>query len=398
MNSIRSFFFLLLLLLTGAQHTAFSPESNSQDTEAIVPGDARFKAYLPMIRDKRVGLVVNHTAVVGAVHLLDTLLALGVDVVRIFAPEHGFRGKADAGAHVASGVDESTGIPVISLYGDHRKPRPDDLAGLDILLFDIQDVGVRFYTYISTMSYVMEACAQEHIPLVVLDRPNPNGHFVDGPLMDSCCTSFIGLHAGVPVSHGMTVGEYGLMVNEEGWLPGGLKADYRVIPVKNWSHERVFRLPLRPSPNLPNMKSVYLYPTLCFFEATALSVGRGTDKPFQIIGHPDFPGDYHFTPKAMPGARHPKLEGRLCHGIDYSALSEDSLRAMGRIRLDWIIGAWQRFPDKNAFFLPHFYKLAGNRALAKQIKAGLSEEEIRASWAPGLRNFKRMRSKYLIYP
>ncbi len=395
---IRPFFFLLLLLLTGARHTVSSPDGNSQRDEVVVPGDARFEAYLPMIRDKRVGLVVNHTARVGSVHLLDTLLALGVDVVKIFAPEHGFRGTADAGAHVASGVDESTGIPVISLYGAHRKPRPDDLAGLDILLFDIQDVGVRFYTYISTMSYVMEACAREHIPFVVLDRPNPNGHFVDGPLMDSCCTSFIGLHAGVPVAHGMTVGEYGLMVNEEGWLPGGLKADFRVIPMKNWSHEQIFRLPVRPSPNLPNMKSVYLYPTLCFFEATVLSVGRGTDKPFQIIGHPDFPGDYHFTPKAMPGAQHPKLEDRLCHGIDYSALPEDSLRAMGRIRLDWIIGAWQRFPDKSAFFLPHFYKLAGNKELEEQIKAGLSEEEIRASWAPGLRNFKEMRSKYLIYP
>jgi len=386
------------MLLGGASGVAGPPSAAGRANDELITGDARFDLYLPLIRGKRVALLVNHTAMINEVHLLDTLLTLGIDVVKIFAPEHGFRGTADAGEHVASGVDKSTGIPVISLYGDHRKPRPEDLEGLDLVLFDIQDVGVRFYTYISTMSYMMEACARAQIPFVVLDRPNPNGHFVDGPLMDSCCTSFIGLHAGVPVAHGMTVGEYGRMVNEEGWLPGGLKADYRVIPVKNWSRDRAFRLPVRPSPNLPNMKAVYLYPTLCFFEATVLSVGRGTEKPFQVIGHPGFPGDFHFTPKPVPGARHPKLEGRLCHGIDYSLLSEDSLRAMGRIRLDWIIGAWQRFPDKSAFFLPHFYRLAGNRELEEQIKAGLSEEEIRASWAPGLRNFEQIRSKYLIYP
>lgn len=386
------------MLLGGASGVADLPSAAGRANDELITGDARFDLYLPLIRGKKVALLVNHTAMINEVHLLDTLLTLGIDVVKIFAPEHGFRGTADAGEHVASGVDKSTGLPVISLYGDHRKPRPEDLEGLDLVLFDIQDVGVRFYTYISTMSYMMEACAREQIPFVVLDRPNPNGHFVDGPLMDTCCTSFIGLHAGVPVAHGMTVGEYGRMVNEEGWLSGGLKVDYRVIPVKNWSHDRVFRLPVRPSPNLPNMKAVYLYPTLCFFEATVLSVGRGTEKPFQVIGHPGFPGDFHFTPKPVPGARHPKLEGRLCHGIDYSLLSEDSLRAMGRIRLDWIIGAWQRFPDKSAFFLPHFYRLAGNRELEEQIKAGLSEEEIRASWAPGLRNFEQIRSKYLIYP
>ncbi len=398
MKSVISLLIAIGMLLGGASGVAGPPSAAGRANDELITGDARFDLYLPLIRGKRVALLVNHTAMINEVHLLDTLLTLGIDVVRIFAPEHGFRGTADAGEHVASGVDKSTGIPVISLYGDHRKPRPEDLEGLDLVLFDIQDVGVRFYTYISTMSYMMEACARAQIPFVVLDRPNPNGHFVDGPLMDSCCTSFIGLHAGVPVAHGMTVGEYGRMVNEEGWLPGGLKADYRVIPVKNWSRDRAFRLPVRPSPNLPNMKAVYLYPTLCFFEATVLSVGRGTEKPFQVIGHPGFPGDYHFTPKPVPGARHPKLEGRLCHGIDYSLLSEDSLRAMGRIRLDWIIGAWQRFPDKSAFFLPHFYRLAGNRELEEQIKAGLSEEEIRASWAPGLRNFEQIRSKYLIYP
>ncbi len=398
MKSVISLLIAIGMLLGGASGVADLPSAAGRANDELITGDARFDLYLPLIRGKKVALLVNHTAMINEVHLLDTLLTLGIDVVKIFAPEHGFRGTADAGEHVASGVDKSTGIPVISLYGDHRKPRPEDLEGLDLVLFDIQDVGVRFYTYISTMSYMMEACAREKIPFVVLDRPNPNGHFVDGPLMDTCCTSFIGLHAGVPVAHGMTVGEYGRMVNEEGWLPEGLKADYRVIPVKNWSRDRAFRLPVRPSPNLPNMKAVYLYPTLCFFEATVLSVGRGTEKPFQVIGHPDFPGDYHFTPKPVPGARHPKLEGRLCHGIDYSLLSEDSLRAMARIRLDWIIGAWQRFPDKSTFFLPHFYRLAGNRELEEQIKAGLSEEEIRASWAPGLQNFEQIRSKYLIYP
>lgn len=398
MKSVILILSAVSMFLSGASPAFNSPSRGGRADDALIPGDARFDLYLPLVRGKKVALLVNHTAMVAGHHLLDTLLSQGVEVVKIFAPEHGFRGTADAGEHVASAVDQSTGIPVISLYGDHRKPESGDLAGVDIVLFDIQDVGVRFYTYISTMSYMMEACAREHIPFVVLDRPNPNGHLVDGPLMDSCCTSFIGLHAGVPVAHGMTVGEYGQMVNEEGWLPGALKADYRVIPVKNWSHNRAFRLPVRPSPNLPNMKSVYLYPTLCFFEATVLSVGRGTDKPFQIIGHPDFPGDYLFTPKSMPGAQHPKLEGRLCHGIDYSVFPEDSLRAMGRIRLDWIIKAWQRFPDKSSFFLPHFYKLAGNHELEEQIKAGLSEEEIRASWAPGLRNFKEIRSKYLIYP
>lgn len=386
-------FMLLHLVACGnAQNDAPVEDSQVQ----VLVGAEQTGAYLPLLEGKRVGLVVNHTSLVDTVHLVDFLLQEGISVQKIFAPEHGFRGTADAGAHVESGRDEATGLPLISLYGSHRKPSSKDLSGLDVVVFDIQDVGVRFYTYISTMSYVMEACAGEDIPFMVLDRPNPNGNLVDGPVMEPCCHSFIGMHPGVPVAHGMTVGEYARMTNREGWISDS--ADLTVIAMDGWTHDTPYQLPVKPSPNLPNMKSIYLYPTLCFFEATAMSVGRGTHKQFQVIGHPAFPGSYSFTPEPMPGAQDPKLKGQECFGIDFSRIPIDSLQQLGRIRLDWLIEAYSDFPEREEFFLPHFYKLAGNKELEKQIKAGLTEQEIRVTWREGLEQFRKMRGKYLLYP
>lgn len=366
--------------------------------DQVVVGAARLDAYLPLLRDKKVGLVVNHTSLVDSTHLVDTLLQLGVAVKTIFAPEHGFRGEADAGAYVNDGRDAKTGLPIISLYGNHRKPAANDLAGLDIIVFDIQDVGVRFYTYISTMSYVMEACAQQGIPFIVLDRPNPNGNLIDGPVMQECCNSFIGLHPGVPVAHGMTVGEYARMVNGEKWLANGVQVDLTVIKMEHYTHDTPYSLPVKPSPNLPNMRSIYLYPTLCFFEATVMSVGRGTGNQFQVIGHPEYPGEYTFTPEPMPGAQHPKLAGKVCYGIDFTTIAPTTLYRDTLLHLEWLIEVYQKFPDKDNFFLPHFYKLAGNYELQQQIEAGLTPAEIRITWRRGLARFKAIRAQYLMYP
>lgn len=389
---------LLLFPLLLWSCTSIGQSRESAAAAPVIVGAERPELYLPILEGKTVGLVVNHTSQVGNEHLVDFLLAEGVQVATIFAPEHGFRGEADAGAHVEDGRDAQTGLPIISLYGSHRKPTADNLHGLDIVIFDIQDVGVRFYTYISTMSYVMASCAEQGIPFMVFDRPNPNGNLIDGPVMQGCCNSFIGLHPGVPVAHGMTVGEYAQMVNEEGWLDTGRKVDLTVIGMDNWTHDTPYELPIKPSPNLPNMRSIYLYPTLCFFEATVMSVGRGTTKQFQLIGHPDYPGDYTFTPEPMPGAQNPKLKGQTCKGIDYSYWDVELLRQDTLLHLDWLIEVYQNFPDKDNFFLAHFYKLAGNHELQEQIQAGLSPAEIRITWREEVNQFKTMREKYLLYP
>ncbi len=377
-----------------------SPGPQPAKSEVPVPAAERFDVYLPQLQGKRIGAVVNHTSVLGETHLVDTLLKLGIRIEKIFAPEHGFRGTADAGEHVRDGRDASTGIPLVSLYGSKKKPGKAELEGLDLVLFDIQDVGARFYTYISTMSYVMEACAEQGLPMLVLDRPNPNGHYVDGPVLKKAYSSFVGLHE-VPVVHGMTVGEYARMVNGEGWLAGGIQCSLTVAPCKNYDHTTRYQLPVKPSPNLPNMRSIYLYPFICFFEGTEVSVGRGTDKQFQVLGSPGFSGgDFSFTPQPMEGAKNPPFEGKLCRGFDLTTLSTEDLARQDALDLSYLITFYQGFDQKESFFLKNLFfdKLAGGPDLRQQIIAGKSETEIRASWQSGLGQFKTIRSKYLLYP
>ncbi len=360
---------------------------------------ARLDAYLPALEGKSVALLVNQTSMIGATHLVDTLLGRGVHIAKIFAPEHGFRGEADAGEKIKDSLDPETGIPMISLYGSSKKPSPKDLAGIDWVVFDIQDVGARFYTYISTMSYVMEACAEQGVSFMVLDRPNPNGHYVDGPIMQKGYESFVGLHH-IPVVHGMTVGEYAQMVNGEGWLKNGVKCELTVIPCDNYDHQTAYELPVRPSPNLPNMRSIYLYPSLCFFEGTDANVGRGTSHQFQVYGHPSIPNaPYLYIPLPKPGAKYPKHKGVMCKGYDLTDIEPDAIRAEGRLNLSYLINFYQEFPEKDAFFLENLFfdKLAGSDQLRKQIIAGKTEEEIRATWQEGLAAFKQIRQKYLIY-
>ncbi|MCC6726702.1 MAG: DUF1343 domain-containing protein, partial [Saprospiraceae bacterium] len=365
--------FIFLLLACGQKSGESlselpKPTVEPQVVGKIVVGSERVGEYLPKLKGKRIAAVVNHTSMIGSVHLVDSLLHLGVDLVTIFAPEHGFRGSASDGEKVKDGKDPATGLPIVSLYGANKKPKPEWLKDIDMVVFDIQDVGARFYTFISTLSYVMEACAEQNIPMLVLDRPNPNGHFVDGPVLDKAFSSFVGLHE-VPVVYGMTIGEYARMVNGEGWLANGVKCDLEVIPCLGYDHKTHYDLPFKPSPNLPNMTSVLLYPSICFFEGTEVSVGRGTDKQFQVIGAPDATvGDYTFTPSPKPGATSPPQQGKLCRGYDLSGLSVDSLRQHKKIDLSFLLKFYQDYPDKSKFFLKtaHFDALAGSAELKQQ--------------------------------
>jgi len=365
----------------------------------ITVGAERTSEYFPLIKGKNVALVANHTSLINGVHLVDTLLSAGFKVVKVFSPEHGFRGNADAGQEIDSKIDLVTGLPIISLYGKNKKPQAADLAGVDLMIFDIQDVGARFYTYISTMTYVMEACAENRIPVIILDRPNPNGFNVDGPVLESEFKSFVGLHP-VPIVHGMTVGEYAQMVNGEGWLENGVKCELSVIPVENYTHSDFYELPVKPSPNLPNKNAIFLYPSLCLFEGTIISVGRGTDYPFQVIGHPDFVlGSYLFTPRSIPGmASKPKYEGQLCNGQNLTGFAESMFQQPRQLHLFWLIEYYKILKDKGNFFDNYFEKLAGTAQLRKQIEEGWSEAKIRESWQPGLEKFKQIRKKYLLYP
>ncbi len=371
----------------------------TKDAE-IIPGAWQTDAYFFILKGKRVAVVGNHTSTVGDTHLVDTLLASGIDVIKVFSPEHGFRGQAAAGERVETGKDPETGIPLFSLYGRYRRPTESQLADVDILLFDIQDVGARFYTYISTMTYVMEAAAQYGIPMIILDRPNPNGHYVDGPVLDADYASFVGLHP-VPVVHGMTVGEYARMINGEGWLNNNKKCDLHVVRVQNYTRRSHYVLPVPPSPNLPNMHAVYLYPSLCFFEGTQISVGRGTNKPFQVYGHPDLPPEtynFRFVPESVRAAPDPPQLGKMCYGVDLSDKPLNKLKTKQEINLDYIIDAYNNFPDKEYFFNNFFDNLAGNALLRYQIKAGYSAQEIRNTWQDELDAFRSIRSAYLLYP
>ncbi len=366
----------------------------------ILPAAERPELYLPLLKNKQVALVENHSSMIRREHLLDYLLKHHIKVKKIFAPEHGFRGTADAGAHVKNSRDTETGLPIISLYGKHKKPTRADLKGIDLILFDIQDVGVRFYTYLSTLHYIMEAGAQQHIPVVVLDRPNPNGQYIDGPVLQKKYRSFVGMHP-VPVVYGMTIGEYAGMINGEGWLKGHIKADLTVIPLAHYTHQSFYSLPVKPSPNLPNDRAVALYPSLAFFEGTVISAGRGTDKPFQLYGAPDYAvKKFSFVPKSRPGAKYPKFKGRRCYGVDLSRINLTQYRKTGRLRLEYLKDAYARYPDKKAFFLKNRFidRLAGTDRLRKQITAGVSEKAIRKSWQKELDKFKTIRKKYLLYP
>ncbi len=363
--------------------------------KTLFPGAAQFPAYLPSLKGKNIALVVNHTSVVGKTHLADTLLSLGVSVKKIFAPEHGFRGTADAGAHIDNEVDKKTGLALVSLYGKHKKPTPEDLQGIDVVLFDIQDVGARFYTYSSTLHYVLEACAENKVPITVLDRPNPNGHYVDGPVLEKAQASFVGLNP-IPVVHGCTLGELARMMNGEGWLANGAKASITVIPVANYTHASPVHVAIAPSPNLPNDQSIALYPSLCLFEGTNVSIGRGTDLQFQVAGtNIAGLGDYTFTPVPKPGAMDPPLKGQTCYGYN---LSKVPSRNLG-FSLKYLLYFYEKSGLGEKFFTsPSFFdKLAGTDSLRLDIIAGKSEKEIRDSWEPGLVQYRKMRQNYLLY-
>jgi len=382
---------------------AISSESSEieENPKPVITGAQRMEEYLTLLTNKKVGLMVNQTSTLGNTHLVDTLLSIGVDIQTIFAPEHGFRGDHSAGAHVKSSIDEKTGLKITSLYGSQRKPSDEMLEGLDIVIFDIQDVGVRFYTYISSMHYLMEACADNDIAFMVLDRPNPNGHFVDGPTLEKEFKSFIGMHE-VPLVHGMTTGEFARMIEGEGWLDTEKDLKLMVINCENYDHQTFYQLPIRPSPNLPNMASVYLYPSLGLFEGTNVSVGRGTPKPFQILGRPgDKISEYTFTPTSIPGVSdHPKHENKLCNGIDLEKFAIEEVKNSGKIHLQFLykFNESNNIAENGSFFKPFFYKLAGTKDLRTQIESGVSEDEIRKTWEQDIITFKNMRRAYLLYP
>ncbi len=375
--------------------------------ERIITGIEDTKSYMSLIKGKKVGMMVNQTSVMGEKHSVDSLLKLKVNIVKIFGPEHGFRGTAQAGAKVANAKDPQTGIPVISLYGSHSKPTPDDLRGVDVMIFDIQDVGARFYTYISSLHYLMEACAENNIPLIVMDRPNPNGFYVDGPVLKPQFRSFIGMHP-VPVVHGMTIAEYAGMINDQGWLKNGVKCKLLLIHMKNYDHARPYTLPVKPSPNLNTQQAILLYPSLCLFEGTNISQGRGTLFPFTILGSPYLAGKYsfEFKPIAIKGmAETPLYQNATCYGIDLRNFDTSIFRKSGRLNLSWLLELYNAADEKDKFFdfkqskqIGNFDKLAGTDELRKQIIAGKTEDEIRRSWEPELAAFKKMRAKYLLYP
>lgn len=394
--------FLLLNLGCAGQPGKQSSTSTSTENSSIIVGAARFDQYLPLLNNKRVAILTNQTAVIGKnkTHLVDTLLSLGVNIVKIFGPEHGFRGTASAGATVENAIDKKTGIPIISLYGDHQKATPKELADVDVMVFDIQDVGTRFYTYISAMQRFMEAAAENNKPFIILDRPNPNGFYVAGPILEESEKSGVGMQP-VPIVYGMTIGEYATMLVGEHWLNDpNAKPDLTIIKCLNYTHDSLYKLPVKPSPNLPNMASIYLYPSLCFFEGTKINVGRGTHHQFQLFGNPEFPDSlYTYTPVSLPGAVHPKLEGEECHGFLIATTAEEALQKTDhQIQLKWVLKAYQLYPDKENFFRSYFNLLAGTKSLMQQIKNGWSADRIRQSWQPGLKAFKKTRKKYLLYP
>ena len=386
-SSIKSTFLFWLLALSC---------SSSISQKRILPGAYLQDQYIPLLIKKKVGVVAHQASLIPkrntSQHLVDFLLENNIDIHSIFAPEHGFGGTADAGENVKDQVDPKTGIQIISLHGINKKPKAEQLNGIEIIIFDLQDVGVRFFTYLSTLHYVMEACAENNIPVIILDRPNPNLHYVDGPVMEEAYTSFLGMHP-VPIVYGMTIGEYAQMINGEGWLKEGVRCKLSIIPVKNYNRKSTYELSVRPSPNLPNPQSIALYPSLCLLEPTVISAGRGTDFQFQTYGHPKLPkSNFTFTPLPNFGAKNPKLKDHLCYGKNLTKVLRPN-----QLELKWLIDAYKNLPKSNMFFLKGFNKIAGNSSLKEQLISGVSEIEIRKSWKPKLELFKRIREKYLIY-
>ncbi len=401
--------FILLALTINAIPALFSQNLMRVDfinktINDLKVGADKTEAYLPLLKDKSVAIVANQSSMIGKTHLVDSLLNRGVKVAKVFCPEHGFRGIVDAGKHVDTYKDDKTGLTISSLYGKNKKPSPELLNDVDVVIFDIQDVGVRFYTYLSTLHYVMEACAESGKQVILLDRPNPNGYYIDGPVMEDAYKSFLGLHP-VPIVYGMTIGEYAQMINGEGWLKDRVKCNLKVIPLQGYIHSDLYQLPVNPSPNLRNMTSVYLYPSLGLFEGTVVSVGRGTDLPFQVIGHPTLqntipPGKkegYTFIPQPKPGAMEPKYKGQVCYGYNLVTFGDVYIKYLKKIYLFWLMQTYKNTPDKATFFDNNFNYHAGNATLQKQIKDGVSETDIRKSWEEGISNFKIVRKKYLLY-
>ena len=403
---------VFLCVILGCQGTnkKQKPSENLKEKEGIVVGANQTEAYLNLIKNKNIAIVGNNTSVIfnnnstqPYKHLVDSLLSLNINITKIFAPEHGLRGVVDAGEIIKNGLDEQTGLPVISLYGDNNnkssnkfKPSNEHLKDINLMIFDIQDVGVRFYTYLSTLHYIMEACAENNIPVIVLDRPNPNGFYIDGPIAQKEFKSFIGLHP-VPIVYGMTIGEYAKMINGEKWLENGVQCDLTVIPLKNYTHQSMYSLPLRPSPNLPNDKSINLYASLCLFEGTNVSCGRGTEMQFQIFGSPDLPSDtykFSFTPQPNFGSKNPKNMNQECHGLDLSETEK-----LSSLNFSWLIDAYHATSEKDSFFrTKSFNLLAGTDKLKEQIENGLKFKDIKESWQKDLDAFRTIRKKYLMYP
>lgn len=401
-------FFVLILSSCGktkktliASHEMVVLKAEKSIDSTLIIAANNTKSYLPLLQGKNIAVVANQTSVIfnteANTHLIDSLLSLKISVKKVFAPEHGFRGEADAGEHLKDGIDLKTGLPLVSLYGNNRKPSKEQLQGIDLVVFDIQDVGVRFYTYLATLQLVLEACAEYHIPMVVLDRPNPNAHFVDGPMMEVVHENFLGMTE-IPLVYGMTIGEYAKMINEEGWLENGEKANLTVIPMDNYTHETFYNLPIRPSPNLPNDLSIKLYPSLGLFEGTHVNAGRGTEFQFQRYGAPFMDRtkyDFSYTPLPNFGSKTPKHNGKRCFGVD---LTKVDIRYLNSVDLTWIIDAYTNTKDKSLFFITSgFTKHAGTEKLQKQIEAGMTAEEIHTTWQPDIENFKKIRAKYLLY-
>ena len=396
-QAFKKITFILFLIVSNASNANSSTEiiknKINDISNEIKTGADNFEKYIPLLKDKKVGIVTNQTGLLSnKKHVVDFLLEKKINIQTIFAPEHGFRGTADAGEHVVDGKDSKTGLSIISLYGDNKKPKPEQLSGIDVMVFDLQDVGARFYTYISSLHYVMEACAENNVPLIILDRPNPNGGIVDGPLLEKEFTSFVGMHP-IPLLHGMTIGEYAKMINGEKWLKNGAQCKLTVIPCVNYNRKMDYSLLAKPSPNLPNDQSINLYASLCLFEGTNVSMGRGTEKQFQIYGSPYLTKtNFSFTPKPNFGAKDPVYNGVECFGEDLTTYPK-----LKQLELKWLLKAYQNTSDKTKFFNPFFTKLAGTKKLQQQIKSGTSEENIRKSWVKDLEAFKKMRMKYLIY-
>jgi len=375
------------------QHSKRKKAINNSIT---ILGNQRTEKYLPLLEGKNIALIANQTSLINKTHIVDSLLSLDVNLKKVFAPEHGFRGNRDNGAHIKNSIDPQTGLPIISLYGRNKKPSKEQLNGIDILIFDIQDVGARFYTYLSTLHYVMEAAAENNIQVIVLDRPNPNAHYIDGPVMQENCKSFVGLHP-VPIIYGMTIGEYSLMINGEKWLKNNVSCNLTVINCENYWHSTEFVLPVAPSPNLQSKESIALYPSLCLFEGTVISVGRGTNRPFEIIGHPSYKkSKYTFTPKSMYGSKNPPFKNQKCYGVD---VKNENPFPLNSLNLKYLINAYNTLNEKTTFFNKNLFfdKLSGNKKLREQIIKGLNENEIRKSWQEDLNTFKQIRKKYLLY-